>query len=686
MTKSLPTQTEHLTTPAYRRDIDGLRAIAVLSVVGYHASPYWIRGGFVGVDVFFVISGFLISTIIMGGVDRGDFSFLEFYTRRVKRIFPALALVMAASLAFGWFTLLSDEFQALGKDVAAGAGFMSNFVLWNESGYFDAAAELKPLLHLWSLGIEEQFYIVWPLLLYLAWKKRFNLLSLTLLLVAISFFLNVGTVRKDAVGTFYSPATRIWELLLGSALAYLTLFRKGLFERLRARLDGMLGRIVYSEAPEQDGSTLRDTKAMIGFLLILGMVFGFTKSHTFPGWWAVIPTVGAVLLISAGPKAWVNRTILSNRVLVFFGLISFPLYLWHWPLLSFAQIIVGGMPSRSVRIAAVLISIVLAWLTYAILEKRIRFGKYGHVKALILCCLLSGAALVGGLAWRGKIGPYSQKFGLEKIVKAHGEWAFPGENLKPFEFEGQTFYLRQSNHDTKTLYLGDSNMQQYGPRIDYLVGKDPGGTRSAVFAALGNCPPIRDVHDSKNPDCSRLVEKAIKYAKRPDVDKVVIGAQWFGYFASAPGRWYYEEAGTRSEFGQKAKGSEKAYRSLEATLTELKGAGKAVYLIGNIPISEDVDPSTMVRRSLFPIGFIVNKAGIKKSWLLEHYGGVRQRLMDVGARSGAIVIDPLNFLCSENVCPSVGEEGQAIYMDSVHLRPTYVREKVRYLDETIEVN
>jgi peptidoglycan/LPS O-acetylase OafA/YrhL len=160
--KTPPTQSEQLTHPAYRPDIDGLRAIAILSVVGFHTCPYWVRGGFVGVDIFFVISGFLISTIMFDNLKRNTFSFVEFYSRRVKRIFPALLLVLLASFAFGWFVLLADEYEQLGKHIAAGAGFVANYAIWYESGYFDNAAESKPLLHLWSLGIGEQYYIMCP--------------------------------------------------------------------------------------------------------------------------------------------------------------------------------------------------------------------------------------------------------------------------------------------------------------------------------------------------------------------------------------------------------------------------------------------------------------------------------------------------------------------------------------------
>ena len=189
-----------------------------------------------GVDVFFVISGFLISTIIFENLESDTFSFSEFYARRIKRIFPSLLLILIASYVFGWFILLADEYKQLGKHIAAGAGFISNFVLWNEAGYFDNSAETKPLLHLWSLGIEEQFYIVWPFIIWFAWRKKFNLLTLTIIVALVSFALNIKGVKQDLVATFYSPQTRFWELLSGSVLAWFALYKKDSFSNFKLRM------------------------------------------------------------------------------------------------------------------------------------------------------------------------------------------------------------------------------------------------------------------------------------------------------------------------------------------------------------------------------------------------------------------------------------------------------------------
>jgi len=383
--------------PTYRSDIDGLRALAVLSVVFFHAFPEVLPGGFTGVDVFFVISGFLISTILYSNLEAGRFSIFDFYGRRIRRIFPALILVLASCYALGWFILLPDEFAQLGKHMAGGAGFVQNFILWGESGYFDNSAETKPLLHLWSLGIEEQFYIVWPILLWLGYRLRLNLLSITVLIAIISFALNIRgiNVTKDLTATFYSPQTRFWELLIGGTAAYLTLypsikFKHGISRVLKSVHNAWIA-IVWDSQKQIEKQALASaftaTEARLKYfssanlysiagllLLIAGMIF-INKHRAFPGWWALMPTIGAVLLIIAGPLAVINRTLLSNKIMVALGLISYPLYLWHWAILSYLRIMQGEVPLWWHRVLAVLLAVGLSILTYKFIEKPIRFGK-----------------------------------------------------------------------------------------------------------------------------------------------------------------------------------------------------------------------------------------------------------------------------------------------------------------------
>ena len=358
----------------YRPDIDGLRALAVLAVVIFHAFPGVLRGGFIGVDIFFVISGFLISGILLQNLQDGRFSFRQFYARRIKRIFPALVLVMAASLAFGWFALFPDELKALARHVMGGAVFVSNFQFWSETGYFDTAAETKPLLHLWSLGIEEQFYILWPVLLLAGWRMRANLFLLTVALALASFAINMKGIGLHPSATFYSPASRAWELLLGAALAAL------------AHRRGQPLPLAHYARP--------NLLSAAGFVLLGAGLAVITRDSPFPGWRALLPGMGALLVIGAGPDAWLNRALLSNRVMVGIGLISYPLYLWHWPLLSFAQIVESSTPAAPIRAAALALALALAALTYFLLELPLRRARMQR-KTALLWTMMAALALAG---------------------------------------------------------------------------------------------------------------------------------------------------------------------------------------------------------------------------------------------------------------------------------------------------
>jgi peptidoglycan/LPS O-acetylase OafA/YrhL len=355
----------------YRPDIDGLRAIAVLSVVVFHAFPSLLSGGFVGVDIFFVISGYLISKHILQELAAGAFSIRTFYARRVRRIFPALILVLLACLLFGWVILTPGEYEKLGRHVFAGSLFLSNILSWREAGYFDAAADTKPLLHLWSLGIEEQFYIVWPLLLALAWRWRKGMQWLLPTVIVLSLVYSLKTVRHDVVADFYSPVTRFWELALGALLAY-------------------LGRSL----PEL-GAGSRNLLAWLGLGLILLAAAVVQSTDRFPGAWALLPTLGAALLIHAGMQAWVNKTLLAQRLMVWVGLISYPLYLWHWPLLSFARIIESETPSVAMRVGLVVAGVALAWLTYRFVERPVRARTRSRVLVWVLSLSVFGLGVAG---------------------------------------------------------------------------------------------------------------------------------------------------------------------------------------------------------------------------------------------------------------------------------------------------
>ncbi len=337
----------------YRADIDGLRAIAVIAVVLFHAFPKVLPGGFVGVDAFFVISGYLITSIIVGGLDGDGFSFADFYARRVRRLFPALIVVLITTLAAGFWILLPSALASLAKNATASAFFSANLMLWSETGYFDIDAKWKPLLHLWSLGIEEQFYLAWPLALWLT-PRRWRTALIVGTIIG-SFALNIALVGKYPEATFYLPFTRIWELIAGAAL---------------------VGVSVRSAPLREVGFPIF---ACVGTIL----VFTLYDSHTqFPGWAALAPVaVTAAAILSEGSLC--NRLLLSNPTAVFIGKISYPLYLWHWPLLVFGKLYPLRPLTAPETAGLVVAAFVLAWLTYELVEKSFRFRNLLGVRTAL---------------------------------------------------------------------------------------------------------------------------------------------------------------------------------------------------------------------------------------------------------------------------------------------------------------
>jgi len=429
-----------LTHPKYRADIDGLRALAVLSVVAFHAFPTRLSGGFIGVDIFFVISGFLISSIIFGNLRTRTFSYLEFYRRRIRRIFPALMVVLLACLALGWFGLLAGQYQQVGKHTLGGIGFISNLMLWSEAGYdyFNTASESKPLLHLWSLAIEEQFYIVWPLLLVLLFKHRWSFAKVAAGIALVSFGFNVLSFPEHAQAAFYSPLSRFWELVVGGLLAHAVLNRAALMAR-------------HAQA-----------QSTLGIALIAAGLVLIDSARAFPGWWALLPTLGAALLISAGPAAWFNRAVLAHPLAVWFGKISYPLYLWHWPLLSLAMLWNNEeTPSGPVRLGLVVLAIGLAWLTYRFVELPIRVGNIGSTPRLV------GA------------------FGLVGVLALPVLW-LQGLPARPINQDETRVFLDQYKKLTR-LGLSDY-YQERCDFSDWTTGKNKGSIDSACTAVGAGRP------------------------------------------------------------------------------------------------------------------------------------------------------------------------------------------------------
>lgn len=492
----------------YRPDIDGLRAIAVMAVVLHHASPIRFPGGFVGVDIFFVISGFLISSIILQQLGKGHFSFADFYGRRIKRIFPALTLVLISSLVMGWFWLPPLDYQVLGQHTMAAGGFVSNFVLWSEVGYFDKEAFNKPLLHLWSLAIEEQFYIVWPLFLWVLYRWRGQPQRLIVALLIVSLAYNLYLVRTDTTAAFYNPLARFWELLMGAWLA--------------AR-------------HQQSATTARPAwqahaLSTVGLVLLIAVMVQVTPSSRFPGWWAFVVTAAMVMIVSAGPQAWFNRVVLSSKPFVWVGLISYPLYLWHWPLLSFLHIKFGMDSPTSMRLGAVALSIALAWLTYRWLEKPIRLGLIG-TRQTLLALGLSMVITVGLGAWvftqKGFVDRYPalisdmmSKGGRATITEGWRD----GTCMLDYGLEASAYQPHCIDDKKPLVFLwGDSHAGSLYPGFKAL--QDSGRYNFGIGERSGAiCPPILDFEP--RPLCKSLNDASIEAIRQSRPDVVVLYAWW----------------------------------------------------------------------------------------------------------------------------------------------------------------
>ena len=629
-------------------------------MVLYHAWPNWAGAGFVGVDLFFVISGYLITAIILAQLAAGNFSIGGFYLRRVRRIFPALILVLLATLGFGWAVLLHGEFLQLGKHALAGAGFVSNLVLWQEAGYFDNAGVTKPLLHLWSLGVEEQYYIAWPLILWAMAARRWRFAWVALALFAASMAACLLLTDSDPAAAFFSPLTRFWELMAGGVAAWLA---------------------------QERGAAARHASAvsLAGALLLLLAFTLITPQSLFPGGWALLPVGGAFLLIHAGPAGLVNRA-LAWRPLAAIGLVSYPLYLWHWPLLSFAHIVLGHKPPALLKLALIALACLLALLTWRLLELPLRARPARSKAAWPLGAGMAAVALaafgVSSGVLRERIAPGS----AAPYLAALNDSDFPGPALTPLRHDGVVFQAMRSGAPGLTVFLGDSVMQQYGPRIAQALAADPARFNSVIFATAGGCAPIAHTVRlplMRFPLCRRSTAAAYALAASAPVDTVVIGAAWNGYFSSSQREMLYDDGVMRLAFPD-PQAQDLAWQALDASVARLRAAGKRVFLVLQPPAGAAFDPQTMYRGTRFgAIEALPAIAPFDLAGYQVRNAAPRARLAAIARSNGAVLIDPARYLCSSAACPVLDAQGAPLYTDSVHMRPAYSRRAASFLDQTL---
>ncbi|WP_207760377.1 acyltransferase family protein [Herbaspirillum robiniae] len=623
--------------PKYRPDIDGLRAIAVGSVVIFHAFPEWFAGGFIGVDIFFVISGFLISLIIFNNLEHGRFSIVDFYVRRVKRIFPALMTVMVLTMAAGWFVLFADEYKQLGKHLFGGSTFISNFLFWRESGYFDNSAETKPLLHLWSLAIEEQFYLFWPLLLAFVWKRRWGFLRIMAVVALVSFGVNLYLIGHDQTAAFYSPLARFWELMVGGALGYINLHRRDLNQRYK------------------------DLQAWLGLgMLVVGFAL-MDGSRAFPGWWALLPSIGAFLLLSAGPEAWFNRTVLASRAMVWIGLISYPLYLWHWPLLAFSTIIEGQTAPLAWRLGAVAAAVLLSWLTFRFIERPLRGSA--NMRVVLSLLAINIAVGLGGMAIYLNNGFDAR--GINKKLDYisdtdifEGSRNSDGSCTRLNQLQGVNEEVCLSNSATpQTLFVGDSHVMALHSAI--FAGQE---RMPAIMVAGHACrvypnlpyTPTNLLRWANN--CTAIANEAIAVAgKLPSVNTVVI--------SGAYPRGNLEQASEYLVDGRALSAREAFLSGYGALIESFLKAGKRVVFMTDVPYLK-LDPHSCVNRFEDGVSRECAFAQAEHRAIRKDYDAVVTQLQRL--HPGATFFNPESLFCPDGMCRAkLGDE--YLYNDTQHV-------------------
>jgi peptidoglycan/LPS O-acetylase OafA/YrhL len=615
----------------YRPNIDGLRALAVLAVIAFHGFPEYVTGGFVGVDVFFVISGFLISGIILDETRVGLFSLKRFYVRRVRRIFPALLLVLLASLLAGWWLFLPADFVRLGKQLAASAAFVSNFYLWFQSGYFSPDARTFPLLHLWSLGVEEQFYIVWPLVIMSLRRRPDWIIFAILLIGASSFCLNIALIDNHEAD-FYSPVTRAWELMLGALVAWL------------ARRDDKTG----------PSKRWADVATIVGLILIFGSTLLFDPQTSYPGWLALVPTIGTSLIVWGGASSGVASSILSARALVFVGLISYPLYLWHWPLLVFSEAFKFAPLTLLERGLIIAASFILAWLTYEFVESRFRAGRVDKTKIATLAggmmfVAVAGFAIIQGQGFETRFP--KELLDIAEVTEYPTSWRIHECLIDP---KKERAFGKSCMEEARPLLFvwGDSVATALMPGLRQLQRERSFGI--AQFTA-NSCGPWISVDVPGNPNCRGINDEVLKIISRARPDIVVL----------------HGRGSTRPE----------DIAGLKATVLALRALSiPHIIVLGPVPVWKRGLPNEVLRHFVMHHALIPERSSqrVYRTW-----DDARMRI--AMEEAGAQYISAWDVMCNADGCLTrLGEKPDDIVAsDQAHLTERGSRFLIQSIKDTI---
>ncbi|MGY0650991.1 acyltransferase family protein [Luteimonas sp. A537] len=627
----MTTAASHPQGLAYRADIDGLRAIAVLAVIGYHAFPGLVPGGFVGVDVFFVISGYLITSLLRDELaGSGRIRLGAFYVRRIRRLFPALALVLAACLVAGWWLLVPSDYARLGRHAAASAAFVANLAFWTDADYFSPAADTLPLLHLWSLGVEEQFYLAWPLLLALAARMGVGLRGLTVLAGGLSLAACLLLTRSDPSAAFFLPFTRFWELLAGAWWAL---------------------RTPAARSPAPPRRALAEAAAVAGLALVLAAFFAFDDQASFPGWRALLPVAGCLLMLAAMPGAPWMRWLLSRPAVVWIGLVSYPLYLWHWPLLSFARIHATGEIGTLLRLALVALAFALAGLTWWLLERPLRRRLPARTALRVLLPAMA-AVLLASLALWGLRGVESRAGEPVRAYANYGyDWREPsregrcsltGASGEPAMFLPECVDPPGPAARPLVAIWGDSHAALLYPGLREAAGDR---LRLAQFTRSGCRPYLSSI----KPACRESNAWVIARIAELQPEYAVLFSYWTANDYVDPGQ---------------------VLRDLDETIVAMQRAGvRRVVVVGPAPRWREWLPKLLVRR--YDAAPFLRVPQRLRDETLPEPGVLDQVLATaLAGRPGVSYVSALDRLCDLRGClVYVDDPGELTTWDYGHLGP-----------------
>lgn len=621
----------------YRSDIDGLRAIAVLAVVLYHYGLGGLQGGFIGVDVFFVISGFLITGIIQAEMQQGKFTLAGFYERRARRIFPALFTVLLVTLLAGVFLLLPSDLARLGQAASATILFVSNALYFRQSGYFDSGSDFNALLHTWSLGVEEQFYLGLPLLLMLVHRYRPAwLLRVVALCALLSFVACVAVQPRWAKAVFFLSPFRAWELLSGGLLA--------------------LGSV-----PRIEHRTMRNVAGVAAVLTLFGTIAFMHEGVDFPGWKAAIPVAATVLLIHVGSSGGsLVSTLLGWRPLVFVGLISYSLYLWHWPLLVFAKYRNGMAPLETVPALGLLgVAILLTTASYYWVEQPLRYWRKGSGKSArkaIFMASGAGAALLVvasvGLTASGGL-PARVPPAVLALDQARSP-AIPYKQCdgKPVSMSRSDCRIGVAGDQSLTLVWGDSWGIAWAPALDEVLKREG---RAGVLALLSACAPLPGVNNRKSPSCIKRNAEVLAWIRQHKPERVYLIAAWPA--------WANAESGYPLEDPSGYSRNDKIFSvALPRTLESIRSYVRDVVLIGPTPGAPNFLPyqMAMVDWNSLQLPPLMTRSA-SENYSNEFWEVANQK--SVGVR----VIDPAPWFCDQTRCRYADSAGNLLYRDGRHL-------------------